>query len=128
MIVEMILMSQLTCVARKIAQPDGEDALANQITDAFQNGCFVMVKMIVVITAMSCQKIVQRARPIPISSVKITDAFRNNGHAILLMIVATDQMKRKLFAKENIATVPSQNLDAITESAFQVDGDAVRLH
>lgn len=57
----MILMSQPTCVGRRIVQLDGEDAQAHLTTDAYLNGCSVMEKTIVETDLMSCQRIVQHA-------------------------------------------------------------------
>lgn len=50
MIVEMIRMNQLTCAAKEIVQQAGNVVLDNRITDAYQNGCSVMEKMIVAVS------------------------------------------------------------------------------
>lgn len=73
----MIPMSQLTCAVKEIAQPDGNDALANQTIDVFRNGCSAMAKMIAAITAMNCQRIVQFVILTPISNAQTTDAFQS---------------------------------------------------
>lgn len=47
-----ILMSQLTCVVKEIAQLDGNDAQDNRTIDAFQNGYSVMEKMVNILIAI----------------------------------------------------------------------------
>lgn len=73
----MIPMSPLICAANATAPPAGSDAPVNRTTDASRNGCSAMAKMIVAITVMSCQKIVQLATPKLISSVPTIDAFQS---------------------------------------------------
>lgn len=121
----MILMNQRTCVVKETVQLAGRDVLDSQIIVAFPSGFSVMEKTIVVTTAMSCQKTVPSANPKLTSSVRTIVAFPSNGLAILLMIVVTVLMNPKHSAKESIANVPNLNSVAITESAFQVDGDVV---
>jgi hypothetical protein len=122
MIVEMTPMNQLICVVNEIVQQDGNGVQDNQITDAFQNGCSVMVKMIVGITVMKHQKIAQFAIQRPTSNVITTDVFQNNGHAILLTIVVMAVMKWIPCVKENIENVQNQNSVATIANVFQVVG------
>lgn len=58
MIVVMIQMNQRTCAVNVTVQRAGNDAQDNQIIDAYQNGYFVMEKMIAVITVMKKPKTV----------------------------------------------------------------------
>jgi hypothetical protein len=121
-IVVMTPMSQLICVANVTAQPDGRDVPANQIIVAFQNGYSAMVKMIVVIVVTSCQKIVPNVTPIPISSVATTVVYQNNGRVISRTIAATEVMKTKGFAKENIGNVQNRSSTVVTVNVFRIDG------
>lgn len=77
MIVVMILMSQLICADKEIVQLVGKDVPDNRITVVYQNGCSVMVKMIVVIIVMSFQRIVQHVKMKLISSVAIIGVFQS---------------------------------------------------
>jgi hypothetical protein len=123
MIVVMTQMNQLTCVVRETVQLDGNVAQDNRTIVAFQNGFSAMEKMIVVIIAMNCQKIALFVKLKLISSARTIAAFPNNGLVILLTTVEMVQMNLRHSAKENIANALNQNSVAITENAFQVDGD-----
>lgn len=48
-------MSQRTCVAKEIAQLDGNDAQDNQTIDAFQNGYSAMEKMVNILIAIDLE-------------------------------------------------------------------------
>lgn len=103
-------MNQLTCVAKEIAQLDGNDAQDNQTIDAFQNGYSAMEKMvtilivdyselfhwinyvfirskIAVITAMNCQKIVQHVAAKLTSNALIIDAFQSEYPNIYFVVL-----------------------------------------
>lgn len=121
-------MNQLTCVDKEIAQLVGSVVQDNRTTVAFQNGSSVMEKMIVVITVMNCQKIVQFVKLILTSSVKIIVAFQNNGLVTLQTIAVMDQMNRKRNVKENIVNVLNLSSDVRMANAFQADGDVVSLN
>lgn len=58
MIAVTILMSQHTCVGRRIVRRDGEDVQELLTTDAYQSGCSVTEKTIAEMDLMSCQRIV----------------------------------------------------------------------
>lgn len=124
-IVVMTQMNRLICVAKRIVQLAGRDALGNQTIDASRNGFSAMAKMIVVTTAMSFQKTVLFAKLTQTSSVRTIDAYRNSGLAISLMIAVMVRMSRKHSAKENIEIVQSLSSDATMESVFRAGGDAV---
>lgn len=124
-IVAMTQMSRLTCADREIAQPAGSDAQDNPTTVAFPSGSSVMVKMIVEITATSCQKTAPFANLRLTSSARTIVAFPSNGRATLLTIAATVLMNPKPNAKENIANALNPSSVAIMENVFQADGDVV---
>jgi hypothetical protein len=125
MIVVTILMSQLTCVDKEIVPLAGNVVPANQITDAFPSGCSAMAKTIVEIIVMRLQKIVQLVIPTQTSNVIIIVVYRNNGLVTLLMTVGMDQMKPRVFAKENTENVLSQSSTVEMENVFRVDGAAI---
>lgn len=68
-------MNQHIFVETKTALRDGVDVLVMPITDAFQNGCFVMEKMIVGMDRMKWMKIVGLAKKRAISDVETGDVF-----------------------------------------------------
>lgn len=121
-IVEMILMNQLTCAGRKIALTDGDGVQDNRTTDVYQNGCSVMVRMIVEMDPMNCQKIVHLVIVKQISLVKTNVAFLSNGYAILLMIVEMEAMKRSLYANISTESALNQNLNVVMENVYPQDG------
>jgi hypothetical protein len=92
-IVVMIPMNLRTCVGKKIVQQDGNAAQEGTITDAFQSGSSVMVKMIVETNPTNCQKTVHCATPTRISNATTTVAFPNSGNVTFQTIAVTVPMK-----------------------------------
>lgn len=125
MIVGMTLMNLLTCVVKEIAPLDGNAVLAEQIIDAYRNGCSAMEKTTVVIIRMSSKKIVPHVIRKQILSVLTIGVYRNSGSATLPMIVEMVLMKRKNCVKGTIASVQSLSLDVITVNVFRQDGDVI---
>lgn len=101
---------------------DGEGVQVNRITDVYQNGCFVMAKMIVEMGQMNYQKIVHLVTVKQISRAKISVVFLNNGFVILPTIVAMEVMKRNLFANINTGNAQNLNLNVVTENVSPQDG------
>jgi low density lipoprotein-related protein 2 len=86
-------MNLRTCVGKKIVQQDGNAAQEGTITDAFQSGSSVMVKMIVETNPTNCQKTVHCATPTRISNATTTVAFPNSGNVTFQTIAVTVPMK-----------------------------------
>lgn len=75
MIAAMTRMNRPTCVANATVPLAGRDVQDNRITVAFPNGCSVMVKTIVAITVMNCQRIVPHVMRKRTSSVATIDVY-----------------------------------------------------
>lgn len=70
-------MNRPICVDKRTVQPAGNGVQVNPTTDASQNGCSVMEKMIVEMVLTSYPNIVQNVIQKLNSSVAITDAYQS---------------------------------------------------